>query len=132
MSREIKFEYLFENIQEDGRSIVSQIWTLDEIEKNEVDYDKSCIIARRQFTGLTDINNVEIFEGDIVRLIDNDDYTDCYIVKYFGDKGYPAFDIDGWDNSECNGLSECTACFKLQIIGNIHDNPELLEVSLHE
>lgn len=64
MIDEIKFEYLFENVKEDGRSIVKQIWTLDEIEKNEVTYDKSCLIARRQFTGLTDVNSVEIFDGD--------------------------------------------------------------------
>ena len=64
MINEIKFEYLFESVKEDGRSIVKQIWTLDEIEKNEVTYDKSCLIARRQFTGCTDVNSVEIFDGD--------------------------------------------------------------------
>ena len=114
MSREIKFEYLFENIQEDGRSIVSQIWTLDEIEKNEVDYDKSCIIARRQFTGLTDINNVEIFDGDYMLDGHSGGYGE---VKYLKGAFIVIFD------NEIQDLYDWTCeC----VIGNIYENADML------
>lgn len=60
-----------------------------------------------RFTGLTDRNSTKIFEGDIIRWHDNttsggECVTICWLDEYKND-----FDI----------------------IGNIHDTPELLEVS---
>ena len=80
-----------------------------------------------QFTGLLDKNGTEIFEGDIVRhgyydrIIRVVEYsTDgemgscgCCYDRFVG-AGFVAYGVD---------LTDC------YVIGNIHDNPELLEVT---
>ena len=72
-----------------------------------------------QFTGLTDKNGKKIFEGDICK-VGNLIYKvvfeySCWWFNILSNKVYccPAF------NSHCGEHCE--------IIGNIHDNPELLE-----
>ena len=79
-----------------------------------------------QYTGLRDKNGKEIFEGDIVCVDDGYNDKDFYTVKYFDYDDYPAFDLENY-GSECNGLSECMALKTLEVIGNIYDNPELLQ-----
>ncbi len=79
-----------------------------------------------QYTGLTDRNGVKIFEGDIIQ---NAKGNDAYIVKCeniaFGcmlrDTEYFGFtDIYSLDYNDDN-------CLDVIIIGNLHDNPELLK-----
>ena len=77
-----------------------------------------------QFTGLTDKNGKKIFEGDIIKSCE---YGDVYFVEYCADDGYPAFDVVPEMNIECNGLSHLHIVEGIEVIGNIHDNPELLK-----
>lgn len=83
-----------------------------------------------QYTGMTDKNDKKIFEGDIVR------YRPGYwrnlmqsVVEHCADKwNYPAFDLKDYDY-EANGLQlRHMGQIELEVIGTIHDNPELLEV----
>ena len=78
-----------------------------------------------QFTGLTDKNGKKIFEGDIVLYPWNDqDKPERFTIK-FKDGQFVANPVketeDYWD-FVVGGYSK-----EMEIIGNIHDNPELLE-----
>ena len=73
-----------------------------------------------QFTGLTDKNGKRIFEGDIVTGYFNHEKIVGYI--FYGGNAQFFIQRDGiygigLDNSDC----------WLEVISNIHDNPELLE-----
>ena len=78
-----------------------------------------------QYTGLTDENGQKIFEGDIVKG-DREYFTYTHPygrVIYDGGQFLIAFD-DVLEDIECFGAWANA----VEIIGNIHDNPELVEV----
>lgn len=85
-----------------------------------------------QSTGLKDMNGVEVFQGDIVKVTDEDEeYSYISVVKNYAEEGYPAFDIEypsDWEY-ESNALSTIMSggYETIEIIGNIYENPELLE-----
>lgn len=100
-------------------------------------------IIVEQYTGLKDKNGKELFDGDVVKYLD----TCCHLViakvKWFerfnmDDEGEPSI-IAGFmlcdgtivdvSNGELNkAIDELKDSF--EIIGNIHENPELLEGEL--
>ena len=75
-----------------------------------------------QFTGLTDKNGKKIFEGDVLDY-KSGLYERCKIIY---NEFCSAFQLECAD-----GFSDFFLCSinhkEMEIIGNIHDNPELLE-----
>ena len=76
-----------------------------------------------QYTGLTDKNGKKIFEGDIVLRHDKKAevrYQPSEFVLVFPDNPYP----------QCGLLTTSYLNEGIEVIGNIHDNPELLKEAL--
>ena len=101
-----------------------------------------------QYTGLTDKNGKKIFEGDIVKAVSHDYTGDmfigpvlfkdgCYCIKYVtlpelrklcphekpSYSFYRIGEIGRWQDMGASG----NVTYTYEVIGNIHDNPELLK-----
>ena len=77
-------------------------------------YEKADNETKGQFTGLKDANGVCIYEGDILQ---DEEY---YLSKVYWDE-----EDHMWACTDVGGL--CDICASIEVIGNIHQNPELLE-----
>ena len=78
-----------------------------------------------QFTGLTDKNGKKIFEGDIIRVASEASYGRWSDFECRWDEGNLEWGLT--NKNESFGMAYVSP-YEMKIIGNIHDNPELLEV----
>ena len=78
-----------------------------------------------QYTGLTDKNGKKIFEGDIVRCISMTDMANMVVI--FEDGEFRMVLCEKYKDYIPGCGFYAIRCFDKEIIGNIHDNPELLE-----
>ena len=123
MNREIKFR---------GKDILHKNWRYGSLAKDEpqkayyiidneygigIDVDENTI---GQFTGLHDKNGKEIYEGDIVEITREGIYEKGIVIFKNG-----CFFIKSKEN--LLALYNCELNnYKVKVIGNITDNPELL------
>ena len=106
------------NIDESEVLIIESVYNCDEYVCRGCEFAPVIPESVSEFTGVTDKNGKKIFEGDIVEE---------------GCNGLVGVVI--WDNSKCTyGLKDFGESYKIEdapieweVIGNLHDNPELLK-----
>lgn len=117
----------------DGEWFFGNLFVKDTIGHTHISTPKrGCLIIDPntvgQFTGLHDKNGDEIYEGDILRF--GNSPSDVCEVEW--DESVAAFCIRFYfeRNLGSRPLGEWVICERsVEIIGNIHDNPELLKGS---
>ena len=99
-------------------------------EEYPIDACNSDIFIAEQFTGLTDKNGVKIFEGDIVAYGDGI-ATGGGDWDEFVNRGVIVWDNEElrWDITNKNQIDMDNFLINedYEVLGNIHDNPKLLE-----
>ena len=121
MSREIKFAF-WNKQKKEMWSVQSVDWKTREV-CNGGDIAGLNDGVLLQYTGLKDKDGKEIYEGDVVRIwADPKDYNGYKGHNYIGVVEWDEF-ILGFILSDGHGLKDFEF---IEIVGNIYENPELL------
>lgn len=132
--RDIKFR-AWDNLEKRMRKVVSLHWQGDKLVSARLEGDNEPIpIERRlvieKFISLKDENNKNIYAEDIVE-VKHSDWTGptIHVVKWCGDEKYPAFNLKPELDEAVNSIALVAQSdfFSVKVVGNIHENPELLE-----
>ena len=133
MSREIKLRAWDTVLNEWNNATYTQQCIQDENENNfgAILFCPQKRMIIEQYTGLKDKNGKEIYEGDIVSCYSlSGEYGALFVVKYdelpdiCGHEYCPC--LQGFYLDEIDEYEEVDEDGYMEVIGNIHENPELL------
>ena len=97
-------------------------------ESNRGESGNCKFISEDLFTGLKDKNNKDIYEGDLIP----DDIGDVYEVVFRNGAFMWAGEFLGyhlWGNPDCDVKIEACEAIDLEVIGNIHEDSELIKTT---
>lgn len=132
--REIKFR-AWDKLEKRMRKVVSLHWQGDKLVSAKLEGENEPIpIERRlvieKFISLKDENNKNIYAEDIVE-VKHSDWTEptIHVVKWCGDEKYSAFNLKPELDEAVNSIALVAQSdfFSVKVVGNVHENPELLE-----
>lgn len=122
----MKFQYIWKR----DTSVAKAVYCLEDIEKGCAKAPRSRdgsrmtdweLVARRQFTGKVDKNGVEIFEGTVCV----NESGRIAVCNYH--EGSASFDFTAIHSEGSSaGYKPQLWRYALEVIGNIYENPELL------
>lgn len=158
MEREIKFEFIINN---EGTKCLSREYTLEDLmdsgdeykiledmetcncsmnestnhcEGDCLQFENSEVIGKRQFTGLKDKNNIDVYERDIVSDEDGLILIVTYLINHKLVVGVNESDgtiyysfITGYLGQFRDRSGYITLDEVIEVIGNIDENPDLLQ-----
>ena len=135
MSREIKFQFIYAGLKyransaESDRNWFKKVYTLDQLIEKPLSkladiHDCSELIAKRQFTGLTDCNGVDIYEGDLIR---NESGRIAKVVWFAPSGQWDASLVKSVRGDVSHGMSNNMWKYCVEVIGNIFENKDLLK-----
>lgn len=139
MNREVKFRWKLVDSEEWIYGYLREVWgenqrnfviapglkfEYDGYTDKEEDYVQPETIG--QFTGFHDQNRKEIYDGDILRFYDNNKEYVC-VVGWNNEVGAWCIRFKGEKHVGIRPLGEWIFEYKIEVIGNIYDNKELLE-----
>lgn len=126
--REIKFQFLYKGLpftaENQTCNWFKKVYTLDQLIESPLSqlsdvHDHADLVAKRQYTGITNKNGVDVYERDFVIcpmwdkpnevFWDKDGFT-CWIPE-----------LDDYSLSFLRGYMD------FEVVGNAHQNPELRE-----
>ena len=121
MNLKIKIENIL--LTEEKKKIPAEMTDINGISRIEVDYK-----TISQYTGMNDINGNKIFEGDIVHCKARIDRANMFIT--FEDGKFVMVLCEEFKTHK-RGLGHYEIeCFDKEVIGNIYDNPELIDKAI--
>lgn len=102
------------------------IGTVDSTDENFTEFKHPDWFILMQSTGLYDKNDVEIYEGDILKV--RDSYLALYVVEWYRDKFMWVLRYQKDKNQYFPFYGITNTFFEdLEMLGNIYEKPELLE-----